>query len=201
MKGWLGILSAGLVATTVFTGVGCGSAVTSGDGDGGEGGKTSTSTATGTGTNTGTATNTGTGTSTDTGTGTSTGTGTNTGTNTGTSTGTTTATVTGPTFKEVYEGILVPRTCTSAYCHGSYGGGALNDMHATYVGITNLVADGPGCGNTKVVVPGDADHSMLYLKVALPVPPCGKRMPADALALTTPEIELIRDWINAGALE
>lgn len=57
----------------------------------------------------------------------------------------------------------------------------------------------------KRVQPGDANASLLFLKVSMDNPPVGVRMPqCDALApiepLTAAEIGLIRDWINQGAL-
>ena len=50
------------------------------------------------------------------------------------------------------------------------------------------------------VVPGDPERSVLYIKVAstsFSVPNYGNRMPGMSLSPT--EIQLIRDWIEAGA--
>lgn len=57
----------------------------------------------------------------------------------------------------------------------------------------------------KRVQPGDANASLLFLKVSMDNPPVGDRMPlCEPLApidpLTAAEIGLIRDWINQGAL-
>lgn len=114
---------------------------------------------------------------------------------------TSSSSVAGPTFTELYQQVLAPRSCTSPYCHGSFGSGALDDVHAAYVSILSAVADGEGCGDAKVVIPGDPEHSMLYLKVSMDKPPCGERMPVTTGALPAAEIELIRAWIAAGAVE
>ncbi len=50
-----------------------------------------------------------------------------------------------------------------------------------------------------LVVPGDASNSLLWQKVALAAPPVGARMPLLSLPLPAAQIDLIRDWINAGA--
>lgn len=116
---------------------------------------------------------------------------------TGGATGPGTATIAGPSFEEVYEGVLAPRSCTSLYCHASFGG----DMHATYLQLLGGVAEGDGCGGAKLVIPGDPEQSMLYLKVSMAKPPCGERMPFAGVVLPAAETDLIRAWIDAGAHE
>lgn len=49
------------------------------------------------------------------------------------------------------------------------------------------------------VIPGDADNSFLYQKVAQELPPAGLRMPLLAEPLSDVEIDLIRRWIDQGA--
>lgn len=56
-----------------------------------------------------------------------------------------------------------------------------------------------GSDNGPVVIPGDADHSLLFLKVALESPPFGARMPLGRAPLPVSKIRLIEDWINQGA--
>ena len=51
------------------------------------------------------------------------------------------------------------------------------------------------------VVPGDAETSLLFLKVSSDTPPFGDRMPRFAPALTDEENALIRAWIDQGALD
>lgn len=51
------------------------------------------------------------------------------------------------------------------------------------------------------VVPGDADSSLLFLKINSDNPPVGERMPFLNAPLDADQIALIRDWINQGALD
>lgn len=157
MRGWLGILSVGVMV--LFAAAGCATEVA--EGGGGSAGAAGI----------------------------------------GGSAGTGAAPSASPTFAEVYTTVLAPRSCTSPYCHASFGGGALEDQHATYVGLIGGVAEGEGCGGAKLVVPGDAEHSMLFLKVSMAEPPCGERMPFSTMPLAAAEIELIRAWIDGGAHE
>ena len=52
-----------------------------------------------------------------------------------------------------------------------------------------------------LVVPGDPNASLLFLKVSSESPPVGSMMPLGGPPLTDIEIELIRVWIEQGALE
>ncbi len=52
-----------------------------------------------------------------------------------------------------------------------------------------------------LVVPGDAESSLLFLKVSMDDPPIGDRMPRFAPPLSAAQIEAIRDWIDQGALD
>lgn len=56
-----------------------------------------------------------------------------------------------------------------------------------------------GSDNGPVVVPYDADNSLLFLKVAFETPPTGARMPFGRPPLSQTQIRLIEDWINQGA--
>jgi hypothetical protein len=50
-----------------------------------------------------------------------------------------------------------------------------------------------------LVIPGDAENSFLYQKVAFDLPPRGLRMPFLTDPLSDVEIDLIRRWIEQGA--
>jgi len=52
-----------------------------------------------------------------------------------------------------------------------------------------------------LVVPGDAENSLLYQKVSSNTPPVGVRMPRFAPRLSQSAISLIERWINEGALD
>ncbi|HEX4515639.1 MAG TPA: hypothetical protein VH054_18960 [Polyangiaceae bacterium] len=50
------------------------------------------------------------------------------------------------------------------------------------------------------VVPGNADQSVMYLKVSLDdASPCGNKMPDGLAPLSDDEADGIEAWINAGA--
>jgi mono/diheme cytochrome c family protein len=51
-----------------------------------------------------------------------------------------------------------------------------------------------GSENGAVVIPGDSDHSLLAELVA------NQKMPKRGPRLTPPQVQLIIDWINQGAL-
>lgn len=73
-------------------------------------------------------------------------------------------------------------------CHGGAGGLDLE----SYEGLIT------GGNSGLVVIPGNADGSLLPRRLDGTVPPT---MPLDAPALTSPEIERIRQWIREGALD
>jgi len=87
------------------------------------------------------------------------------------------------------EPIFVQRDCK--FCHTS-------DQNI-HLDLTNHAGLMRGSDNGVVVVPGDADHSLLYLKVAMEQPPRGERMPLGRTPLTATQIRIIEDWINTGA--
>jgi hypothetical protein len=123
-----------------------------------------------------------------------------------------------PTFTNVYNSIISQR-CVS--CHRP-GGGGFNvgrlDMSTADNAFANLVgvpAQGTGAGTSGVmcgttgltrVVPGDAAASLIFNKTNSKLlgvlAPCGSPMPTPAAAppLTAGQVELIRGWIAAGAL-
>jgi hypothetical protein len=87
--------------------------------------------------------------------------------------------------------------CEASNCHGAApstpANGNLSFGGASYSTMINASGDhGP------IIVPGDANSSNLYLKVTSS-PPFGGRMPLNQGALSTQEINNIRDWINQGA--
>jgi hypothetical protein len=70
-----------------------------------------------------------------------------------------------------------------------------------YANLVNQPAAGVACGGKGTrVVPGNADQSVMYLKVSLDAPsPCGNKMPDLLPALAQSEADGIEAWINAGA--
>lgn len=104
-------------------------------------------------------------------------------------------------FAEVHA-ILAAR-CAFPGCHsGSTAPGGL-DMATPALAHMNLVnaeAAGPACGGMGPrVIPGDAEGSIFYSKIADAEPLCGSRMPLGGRALSADEIDLVRRWILSGA--
>jgi len=102
-----------------------------------------------------------------------------------------------PTLSSIQSVILTP-TCASFGCHASANpqGGLVLEAGSSF---NNLV----GRQSTSVfggfrVLPGDATSSVLIKRLEGTVPP---QMPQDRLALTTAQIDAIREWIRNGALD
>ena len=74
-------------------------------------------------------------------------------------------------------------------CHGGNGG-------LTVTSVSALLAGGD---HGPAVIPGNADSSNLVRKLLDP-PPFGSRMPLGGSALPAATINVIRAWINEGAL-
>ena len=90
-------------------------------------------------------------------------------------------------------------------CH-SPGGGA--DLFGIRLQLTedvsyDLLVDQPSVqrSDLTLVLPGDSASSLLVAKVSSDPPPVGVRMPTFAPPLTKDEIDLIRAWIDQGALD
>src|SRR5579859_1375966 len=98
----------------------------------------------------------------------------------------------GPSFSDVYDRVLSRRGCVNSYCHPVEG------MDAAY---DHFLADRAvfiPCRGRRLVVRGDPEGSLLYLKVSMDPPLCGSRMPALGATLAGEEIDLIRAWIEGG---
>lgn len=100
-----------------------------------------------------------------------------------------------PTFAEVYNDVLHAHGCAGSYCHAGEG------AQATYSDLVGKPATGMGCEGQVLVVPGDPEHSLVYLKVTMTQPPCGKQMPMGGAPLPADQVEMLRAWIAAGAPE
>ncbi len=92
-------------------------------------------------------------------------------------------------------------------CAGCHSEGGLADLSGIVLRLTADVSFSLSVGQQSVqrpdltlVVPGDPASSLLFLKISSDTPPVGERMPRSAPPLSPLEIDLIRDWIDQGAL-
>ena len=91
---------------------------------------------------------------------------------------------------------ILSSRCAISLCHGgAQGQNGLSMENASY----NTVLAITGNSGVKFIVPGSANASAFYQKVKNP-PSFGGRMPASGGFLTALQVQKIRDWINAGAL-
>jgi hypothetical protein len=115
----------------------------------------------------------------------------------------------------VWNEVLVRKGCAGEFCHGSGQGGLSMDSQAdAYANLVGAPAAGPMCGTSGKtrVQPSNPDASLLLEKMSSAMPSCGDTMPLgvrfepdclspDASVCTTQaELQLVRDWIAAGAL-
>lgn len=77
-------------------------------------------------------------------------------------------------------------------CHGENGLANLN--LSTYEDLMKGDSD-----NGPVVIPYDAENSLLYQKVSREEPPIGSRMPYGKSPLPSSQIRIIEEWILQGA--
>jgi hypothetical protein len=128
-----------------------------------------------------------------------------------------THTETPKSFTLLYNTVLRP-SCSNDYCHYSGVSIRLNGLDMSsrsyaYWSLVDQPAASPACSRMGTrVVPGDPDHSLLYLKVSQSMAPCGARMPANPTTFLTTgtsefsgtplpdeQQQLIADWIANGA--
>jgi hypothetical protein len=114
-----------------------------------------------------------------------------------------------PTFSAIFSEILTRGStgnCMFGACHGGDPDPELNgnlqirfdDKQGAYDHLVNVVSTSPLCAGMTLVVPGNADGSMLIQKLG-PTPPCGTRMPI-GLPLNDMHMNQIATWINNGAM-
>jgi hypothetical protein len=123
---------------------------------------------------------------------------------------------TAPTFTRVWSEVLQRKGCAGEFCHGSAMGGLSMDNQAdAYANLVGKPAAGSACGTSgrTRVVAGDAAGSLLLDKISNPMPACGEVMPLGtkfepnclvpdpSVCTTQAEVQLVRDWITAGALD
>jgi hypothetical protein len=110
------------------------------------------------------------------------------------------------TFSEIYATVLSTETDSRCnFCHSMPASQVSNgnfhtgmDAAQTYDALLGTTSTSNACAGRSVVVPGDPEQSLFYLKVA-GQPPCGNRMPLGGRALSAAQVEMVRSWIAAGA--
>ncbi len=107
-----------------------------------------------------------------------------------------------PTFEQVYAEVFGPRGCDESSCHGSAVTWApLSDVDEAYDSLTKD-ASLPACDLTKLVVPGDPEASLLFVRMSRTLDPdgeCGSKMPVGTPGVDEAQEALVRAWIEGGA--
>ena len=113
------------------------------------------------------------------------------------------------TFTEIHTALFPQATAAKCdFCHGQpasqVSNGLLNmgsdDRDAAYAAIVGVTSTSRDCAGQDLVVPGDPDNSVFYVKL-LANPGCGERMPLGGGDLPAEQIMMVRSWIAAGALD
>jgi hypothetical protein len=111
-----------------------------------------------------------------------------------------------PTFMQVQ--MLLKSRCATSGCHGTNGGQTHFNFSSEMMLHQRLMmphAQGSPCTDMPLITPRDLAQSRLFQKVRMSGT-CGPRMPPDCgmagkpSCLTSAEITLLQNWINAGAL-
>jgi hypothetical protein len=107
-----------------------------------------------------------------------------------------------PTLDDIQAAIFTP-SCATSTCHSAANQAAgldLSSADASYAELVGQFSNQTGQMNVMLVAPNDPDASYLVRKIE-GVNITGGRMPPGAAGpLPQSEIDVIRDWITAGAL-
>lgn len=105
-----------------------------------------------------------------------------------------------PTFTQVREQILAP-SCAQSMCHATEADAVANGFWLPVGGEWAAIVDVPSdaMDDQVLVVPGDADHSYLILKLEDAIGIQGSPMPPPIGNLQPDLIDMMRQWIDAGA--
>lgn len=109
------------------------------------------------------------------------------------------------TFTQIYP-LIFPVTTKAQcnFCHSlppnDKSNGKLSmgqDKATAYAAIVGKTSSSSKCGGKPLIVPGQPDQSLFFLK--LETPPCGDHMPLGGDPLPADQIDMVRSWIAAGA--
>lgn len=106
------------------------------------------------------------------------------------------------TFDAIQQTVFARHGCTAEACHGSAASGGL-DLSPAVAHANLLEVDSVGSEFPRIK-PGDNDRSYLWRKLAAKTTPDavsvgGSPMPIGDSTLSVDELELLREWIKAGA--
>ena len=109
-----------------------------------------------------------------------------------------------PTFEALYTAIF-SRQCLP--CHAPGGLMSELDLSSEPTAYHSLTTDSPSPNGVcqgfaaKLLIPGDCHDSLVYQKLLPDQGPCGSRMPLRDVPVSDEKIEMICQWIDAGARE
>jgi hypothetical protein len=111
-------------------------------------------------------------------------------------------------FSEIYP-LIFPATTRAQcnFCHSLppnlKSNGKLSmgmDKATAYQALVGKSSLSTNCAGRTLVVPGEPDSSLFLQKVTAS-PPCGDHMPLGGDPLPVDQVEMIRSWIAAGAMD
>lgn len=105
-----------------------------------------------------------------------------------------------PTLTELQTSVFSPK-CGVPGCHGPPAPEQGMNLAAGHTHAFTVGVDATELSGFKRVLPNDATDSYLYMKLAGDPRIVGDRMPLAAAMLTPDELEAVRLWIDAGALD
>ncbi len=108
-----------------------------------------------------------------------------------------------PTWAAV-QGLFLANGCASNFCHGNApGSGNLGDLGNYDLAYDEMLVEGVFClptGFTQRVVANDVANSFLVAKLE-GTQDCGLSMPLGGMLLDPAIIDVVKAWINSGALK
>ena len=105
-----------------------------------------------------------------------------------------------PTLTSLQSSIFTPQ-CAIPGCHASPAPAQGMDLSAGQTFLSTVGVDATQLSAFKRVAPGHASDSYLYMKIAGDPRIAGDRMPLGGAPLGAAELESVRLWIDAGAMD
>jgi hypothetical protein len=109
----------------------------------------------------------------------------------------------GPRLADIFDAVFETSGCTAGYCHGGAVDGlvmrSVETVHQNTIDVTSIR---PACGKTKIIVPGQPEESLLWLRVrpkSMDTEDCIEKMPRGTDGLDPETAQLVYDWIAGGA--